>query len=245
MNVDSIGNLQISNRSSYDHARWGASRRVLRFLLRTIGTGLLLRLDEVTGLENIPTEGPAILFFNHIALVDPVVILHLTPRDIVPLAKIEVYSYPVIGIFPKLWGVIPVKREEFDRQAIRKALEVLRAGEILLIAPEGTRSPQMQTAKEGLAYLGTRTNVPMLPVGLDGTTKYPALRGSKNWRTAGVTVRFGRPFRFRREYFEAGHQKLRQMTTEAMYALAAILPEHRRGVYNDLSQATHETLEWL
>jgi 1-acyl-sn-glycerol-3-phosphate acyltransferase len=227
----------------YDHARWQTKRRILRFLIRHIGIRFLLRLDEVRGVENVPAHGPAILFFNHIALVDPVVIIHCLPRQIVPLAKIEVYDYPVIGIFPRLWGVIPVKREEFDRRAIRRALDVLHAGEILLLAPEGTRSPQMQAAKEGLAYLASRANVPLVPVGIDGTPHYPSLRGSPSWRSVGVTVRFGRPFRFRPTAH--GHSHLHQMTNEAMYTLAALLPEHRRGVYGDLAQATDETIEWL
>jgi 1-acyl-sn-glycerol-3-phosphate acyltransferase len=242
MNVDSIG---MTITPSYNHARWHAQRQVLRFLIHQIGINFLLRLDQVSGVENVPATGPAILFFNHIALVDPVVIMHCVPRNIVPLAKIEVYNYPVIGIFPKLWGVIPVKREEFDRQAVRGALDVLRAGEIMLIAPEGTRSPQMQTAKEGLAYLATRANVPLVPVGIDGTPLYPSLRGSKSWRTAGVNVRFGAPFRFRNLTTSPTREQLHQMTQEAMYAIAALLPEHRRGVYADLSQATQEMIEWL
>jgi 1-acyl-sn-glycerol-3-phosphate acyltransferase len=241
MNVDSIGMTQ----PVYDHASWHAQRQVLRFLIRNIGLTMLLRLDEVTGIENVPTSGPAILFFNHTALVDPVVIIHCAPRNIIPLAKIEVYNYPVIGIFPKLWGVIPVRREEFDRQAVRRALDVLRAGEIMLIAPEGTRSPQLQTAKEGLAYLATRANVPLVPVGLEGTMRYPSLRGSQSWRTAGVSVRFGRPFRFRQFTHAPTREQLHQMTHEAMYALAALLPDHRRGVYGNLGQATQEMIEWL
>jgi 1-acyl-sn-glycerol-3-phosphate acyltransferase len=231
--------------SSYNHARWHRNCQVLRFLIRHIGINYLLRLDTVIGLENVPVTGPAILFFNHIALVDPVVIMHCVPRNIIPLAKIEVYNYPVIGIFPKLWGVVPVKREEFDRQAVRSALEVLRAGEIMLIAPEGTRSPQLQTAKEGLAYLATKANVPMVPVGIDGTMLYPTFRGSKNWRTAGVNVQFGRPYRFRQFAAPPTREQLNQMTQEAMYTLAALLPEYRRGVYADLSQATQELLEYL
>jgi 1-acyl-sn-glycerol-3-phosphate acyltransferase len=47
---------------------------------------------------------------NHIAFVDPIVVLHIVPRNIVPMAKIEVYDYPLVGIFPRLWNVIPVRR---------------------------------------------------------------------------------------------------------------------------------------
>jgi len=60
----------------------------------------------------------------------------------------------VFGYFAKLWQVIPVRRQEFDRQAIRRALKVLDAGECILMAPEGTRNPSLQSGKEGVAYLG-------------------------------------------------------------------------------------------
>jgi 1-acyl-sn-glycerol-3-phosphate acyltransferase len=91
---------------------------------------------------------------NHIAFVDPIVMVHVVPRNIVPLAKIEVYDYPIIGIFPRWWGGITVRREEMDRKAVRQAMDVLRAGEIILVAPEGTRNPQLKQAKEGFAYVG-------------------------------------------------------------------------------------------
>lgn len=238
--MNSIGNLH-----KYEHARWENNRRILRFLIQIIGTTFLLRLDEVHGLENVPTQGATILFFNHTALVDPITIIHLVQRNIIPLAKVEVYEYPIIGIFPKLWGVIPVRREEFDRLAIRQALSVLQAGEMLLIAPEGTRNPQMQTAKDGLAYLAYRTNTPLVPVAINGTTGYPTIRGSRRWRQGGVKVKFGQPFRFRRQSTSPKREQLNQMTNEAMYALATLLPEQNRGVYADLSQATQENIEWV
>ena len=137
----------------YDHTAWETRRRFLRFLIRWIGMTLLVRFGEVEGLENVPTEGPGILLINHIAFVDPLMVMHALPRQIIPLAKAEVYEYPVVGIFPKIWGVISIKRDEIDRQAIQRCLEVLRAGEMILVAPEGTRSPQLQEAREGVADL--------------------------------------------------------------------------------------------
>ena len=103
---------------SYDHASFELRRRFLRFLIRNIGFTLLAKLDHVEGLEHIPSTGPAILMINHIAMIDPIVVMHVIPRNIVPMAKIEVYNYPFIGIFPRIWGVIPVRREEVDRRAI-------------------------------------------------------------------------------------------------------------------------------
>src|SRR4030043_1627096 len=98
----------------YHSSRYESRRRILRFLIRTIGFTLLAKVDHVEGIEKVPVRGPAILMINHINFIDPFVVLHILPRNIVPMAKIEVYSYPIVGIFPRLWGVIPVRRGEVE-----------------------------------------------------------------------------------------------------------------------------------
>ena len=234
-----------SNPSGYNHEHYHLRRQVLRFLIDKGGFNVLAKLDRVEGQENVPTQGPAILMINHIAFIDSLVVLNVTPRDIVPLAKAEVYDYPFIGIFPKLWGVIPVQREEFDRAAVKQVLEVLRAGEIVLVAPEATRGPHLRQGKEGVAYLASRSGAPVIPVAIQGTEGFPALRFTGAWRGPGAHVTFGRPFRFRPEYRRANRDQLRTMTDEAMYVLAAMLPPERRGFYADSSQATLDTIEFI
>lgn len=236
---------QKTRRQPYNHQAYEPIRRFLRFLIRVVGFNLLAKLDNVEGLEHVPASGPGILMINHIAFVDPIAVLHVVPRNIVPMAKIEVYDYPFIGIFPRLWGVIPVRREEFDRRAVQRALEVLEAGEIILVAPEATRSPQLQRGKEGVAYIASRANAPVIPTAIEGTPGFPAFRTSRRWREPGISIRFGRPFRFRSEFAHPRREDLRRMTDEAMYQLALLLPEKRRGVYADLSQATQYTIEIL
>lgn len=232
--------------SHYDHTHLEGRRRFLRFLIRVIGFQWLAKIDQVEGLENIPAEGPAILMINHIAFIDPIAVLHVIPRrNIIPMAKIEVYNYPLIGIFPRMYGVIPVRREEVDRRAIQTALNVLRAGEIILVAPEAHRAPQLQNGKEGVAYLSSRSGVPIIPVAVDNTIGFPTFRFSKRWSEPGAHIRFGIPFRYHPELKHARSEILRQMTDEAMYILASMLPEHRRGVYKDLSKATLETIEYV
>jgi len=243
MSVNSLED-NLSSIQGYNHTRWELKRNILRFLLRTIGFTLLVKLEDCQGVENVPHKGPAILMINHIAFVDPIVVLHLVPRNIVPLAKVEVYDYPVVGIFPRMWGVVPVRREEFDRRAVRMALEVLEAGEIILVAPEATRSPKLQKGKEGVAYLASRSAAPIVPVAIEGTVGFPSFPIFKRWRGVGARVRFGRPFRYKSEMKRPDRETLHKMTEEAMYRLAELLPEERRGVYSDLSQATQETLDW-
>ncbi len=229
----------------YHHGDYELRRRFCRFLLKTIGFTLMVRMERVDGLENIPKTGPAILMMNHIGFVDPIILVHTAPRHIVPLAKVEAYDYPLVGIFPKLWGVIPVVRKNVDRRVISQALEVLRAGEILLVAPEGTRNPALHSPREGAVYLASRGNAPIVPVALEQTRGFPTYPFSKRWRGPGAIVRYGRPFRFRDEFQRARSEDLKKMSDEAMYVLAAMLPADRRGEFSDLSRATQDTIEWV
>jgi 1-acyl-sn-glycerol-3-phosphate acyltransferase len=229
----------------YNHNNYKWRRGTLRFLLQRVGFPLLAKFDHAEGLENVPDDGSALIMINHIAFIDPLAVVISLKRNIVPLAKKEVYDYPVIGLFPKIWGVVPVSRGEVDRGAIKKVLNILRAGEIVLVAPEGTRGPQLKQAKEGIAYLASRSGVPIIPTVVEGTEPFPALRFTPAWKTSGATVRFCRPFKYREAYRRAKREGLSKMTDEAMYILAGQLPEHRRGVYADLENATQDTIEWL
>lgn len=226
----------------YNHAQHEPVRRVLRWLITNIGWRFLAKVECVEGVENLPAVGPAILMINHIAFVDPIVVLGNLPRNIVPLAKIEVYTLPLIGLFPWLWGVIPVRREEVDRRAVEQVLAVLKAGEVVLVAPEAHRGPALREAKEGIAYLAYKSGAPIVPVAVEGTEGVIKL-GLKRRSDPGAIVRLGTPFRFKPLTGRLPHAALRQMTDEAMYRLAAMLPENRRGFYADLSKATHDTIE--
>jgi len=230
--------------TGYDHAHFESRRRVLRFLLRSIGFTLFAKIDHAEGMEKVPATGPAILMINHINFIDPFTVISLLKRSIVPMAKVEVYTYPIVGIFPRIYAVIPVQREETDRRAIQGALEVLNACEIILVAPEAHRGPELRRGKEGIAYLATRANAPVVPVAIDGTIGYPTYPFSRRWRQPGAQVKFGQPFRLNSGGQRAGRETLRLMTDEAMYILASMLPEYRRGYYSDLSLATQETIEW-
>jgi 1-acyl-sn-glycerol-3-phosphate acyltransferase len=198
---------------AYQHSSFWLRRRFLRFLLSTIAFPWLVRIKSVEGLENIPESGPAILLINHIAFVDPIVVLQVLQRDIVPLAKIEVYELPFVGLFPKMWGVIPIRRDEVDRRAVQKSLAVLKAGEMILVAPEGTRNEALQSGKEGVAYLASRSGAPIIPVALEGTEGYPSFPILRSWWNGGARLRFGRPFRYL-ETFKRARGERRMKRTE-------------------------------
>ena len=232
-------------RTTYDPARWKRRRRWLRLAMRAIGFTLLARMGAVEGREHIPRHGRVILMFNHIGFIDPIAALYACPRDAVPMMKAEALDFPLIGYLPRWWGVVPIWRGEVDLLAIRQALAVLEAEEPLLIAPEGTRSDALLRGKLGTAYLAARAQAPIVPVAVEGTQGFPTWPFSRRWWGQGAQIRFGRPFRFRVTPRNPSRRLLQQMTDEAMYVLAAMLPPHRRGYYADLSLATRETICWL
>ncbi len=216
------------------------TRRLLNFILRILFK-VLLSL-EVVGLENVPPEGPLILMINHTGLLDPVVAGGVMPREIVAMSKIENFRDPILGILVRLYGAFPVRRGEVDLQATRRALEVLHNGEVLLMAPEGTRSKEcrLQPGHDGMTFIACRANAPILPTGITGVKDFgPNL---KKLRRTDVKVVIGRPFRFRLSEGKVKRDVLHQMTEEAMYQLAALLPPEYRGVYSDLGSATERLL---
>jgi 1-acyl-sn-glycerol-3-phosphate acyltransferase len=229
----------------FDYKAYALRRRFCRSLLRFFFP-LLVKIDSVQGLENIPSSGPAILCYNHINLVDPIACLHIIKRDVIPLAKIEVYSYPLIGVFPRIYGVVTVHRGEVDRRALQGSLDVLKQGEILLVSPEGTRNDALIKAKSGTTFLASHAgSPPIVPIAIDNTIGFPTYPFSRRWHGKGADFVFGRPFRFRMGTDRPSREEMQKMTDEMMYVIASLLPAHRRGAYSDLSRATRDTLEWL
>ena len=197
---------------------------------------------EMDGLDNIPAAGPAILMINHVAFLDPVMLIAGFRRRIVPMSKIENLKLPGVNMLIRVWGAINVRRGEVDRAALRQAIEALRAGHLLLMAPEGTRSKsgELQEPHDGVAYVATRTGVMVIPVGIVGTPNI-----GKNWkqfRRTDVHVTLGRPFYFETAGARVGREELSLMTREAMYQLAAVLPPQQRGRFANLREATTRLL---
>jgi 1-acyl-sn-glycerol-3-phosphate acyltransferase len=212
------------------------TRRFLNFLLR-IAFKLLLNL-EVVGLENVPSEGPLILMINHTSFLDPVVAGGVMPREVVAMSKVENFHDPILGIIVRLYGAFPVRRGEVDLQATRRALEVLHNGEVLLMAPEGTRSKEscLQPGHDGMTFIAYRANAPVLPMAITGVKDFSS--SLKKLHRTDVKIVIGKPFRLRKDKKKVGRDVLHQMTEEAMYQLAAVLPPEYRGVYRDLDSAT-------
>jgi hypothetical protein len=90
--------------------------------------------------------------------------------------------------------------------------------------------------------MASRSGAPVIPVAIDGTEGFPALRGTSSWRKRGAVIKFGKPFSYDPSMQRAKGEQLRLMTDEAMYILAGMLPENRRGYYSDLSKATQSSI---
>jgi 1-acyl-sn-glycerol-3-phosphate acyltransferase len=209
-----------------------------RFLVR-----VLFELD-VEGTERIPATGPAILMNNHINFTDVSVILMQLPRQPVGFAKRELLRWPLIGWFVRGVGVIPVRRGEGDRHAIRSAERLLGEGRrVLMIAPEGTRSGhgRLQEARDGLAYIALRSGAAVVPVAVSGNEKFWANVMRLRRTRARITV--GEPFHFDSNGAKPDREMLSLMTREAMYRLARLLPANNRGVYADLENATEHYIK--
>lgn len=156
---------------------------------------------EIEGLENVPKEGPVIIAPNHMSSLDILAIVSALPRPIKALGKIERFKYPIWGRFAKYLGGIPVNREHPDLSAIKGAFEALKEGNILLVFPEGTRIgiKKIGGPKRGVAYLASRTRVPVIPTAIIGADKIwppekriPHLRGK-------VKIIFGNPIYYESE----------------------------------------------
>jgi 1-acyl-sn-glycerol-3-phosphate acyltransferase len=187
---------------------------------------------NVTGLENVPKQGPAILAINHLNIIDAPLIFILVPRnDLTALVAKKHHKNPFLRIIVNIMDGIWINRDEADSQAMRAARDHLRKGGLLGIAPEGTRSSTglLNPAKTGVAYLASKAGVPIIPVALSGT--YKGLTKALLLQHPSITVRIGKPIEL--EPFERKERDaaLQYYTDEIMCQIAAMLPPAQRGAY--------------
>jgi 1-acyl-sn-glycerol-3-phosphate acyltransferase len=220
-----------------------ARLRITRGLLRATANILFLRTTAnlvVSGQGNIPRTSPVILVFNHVTLLDPIVVAcGITVRGVVPLGKQELAANPLTGWVFWAWGAIPVKRGEVDRTALKRSVEIINSNEVLMISPEGHRQKHgMHDPKPGAVMLAAHTGAMLVPIGISGTEQY--LHNVARLRRTKITANVGKPFRLkdgitRKQYLQAAH--------EIMYQIAPLVSPSLRGDYADLSKATMDTIE--
>lgn len=210
-------------------------RLLVRSLLKGLISAALHTLTdfEVIGGENVPKQGPLIITGNHFSFADSIAMLHIAPASIEMFSGANPAFTPGWAkLLPRLWGVLYVYRGTGSRQAIRDAEEVLRQGGFFGIFPEGGAWAEMlRPARPGAAYLASRTQAPILPVGFTGFNDAFPLRFRNQSK---VTIRVGKPY-LPAPITGKGRERRRQLDDlgeRIMQEISALLPDQLRGKFS-------------
>jgi 1-acyl-sn-glycerol-3-phosphate acyltransferase len=214
--------------------------RLARKVLRPIFRGLFHLLSSVCirGLENVPKSGAYLVAINHISLFEAPFIVAFWPSELEAMGAVEVWRRKGQNILARLYYGIQVHRGQYDRQVMEQALAILASGRPLLIAPEGgrTHQPGLRRAYPGVAYLVERSGVPVVPVGIVGTTDDFLQRALRLERPK-LEMNIGKPLRLPPILAkgEARRQARQRNADLVMLAIAALLPPEYRGIYAEFS----------
>jgi 1-acyl-sn-glycerol-3-phosphate acyltransferase len=144
---------------------------------------------EVKGQSNIPREGGLIVASNHISFWDPPMVGSAVPRETHYLAKEELFQTPVLGPLIRSVNAIPIRRGVADLSGMARAMDVLRAGGVMVMFPEGSRmrDGELHPARPGVGMMAVHANVPIVPCSILGSDR------PRRWlfRTTRVRIWFG------------------------------------------------------
>lgn len=211
-------------------------RRWFYKLLQALVRGIIRLFGSlhVEGREHFPPHGPYIVAINHLHWMDIPVLFVILPHEVATFAAEKWERNPLVGPLLRTVGhAIFVQRGEPDRKAITRAIQWLKKGGVLGIAPEGTRSRSgtMQEGKPGTAYLATRTGAPVIPVAMWGHERF--WKEVRRLRRPRIHIRVGKPISFDDASPRAKGEELDAYTERIMLAIACMLPEPYRGVYRE------------
>ncbi len=213
-----------------------AQVRLGRAVMRPFFRGLLHVLSPVTivGLQHVPASGAYLIAINHVSLYEAPFVLAFWPVAPEAAGAADIWNRKGQSTLARLYGGIPVRRGEYDRQLLETMLAVLKSGRPLLLAPEGARShvPGMQRGMPGVAYLVEKTGVPVVPVGITGTTDDYLQRALHGERPR-LSMNIGAPLYLPEitGKTDARREMRQKNVDEIMEHIAALLPEEYRGVY--------------
>jgi 1-acyl-sn-glycerol-3-phosphate acyltransferase len=189
---------------------------------------------SVEGLELLPPRaaGGMVIVMNHVNELDIPVIGALLPFSyrLSWLAKAELFHQPFIRWLLHTMQVIPIQRGRRDLAAIETVVAALRAGAVLLVFPEGTRSPGgvLSEGRSGAVRMAIQAGVPIVPVAVVGTEH--GIKGSLRFRP--VHLRIGQPYMIDPPADgKLAVALVNHLTDEMMGRIAALLPAERRGYY--------------
>ncbi len=178
---------------------------------------------RVTGLENIP-KAPYLVTINHLSYWDAPAIGSQF-KDTVPTFTARKYKGTLTGLLLHVGSPIWIEQESADRVALTTALKIIQQGYPFAIAPEGTRSKsgELLEGHEGVAFIATRANVPIVPVAVVGTNlMFKQIRPE-------VRVTVGKPYSLPEG--RARGDQLGEYTSRIMCAIAALMSEQYHGYY--------------
>ncbi len=204
-------------------------RKIIRGFTRPIMHTLFK--VRVYGKEHFPRSGPLLVVCNHFHWGEPPLLALSSPWDIEFLGARAAMMHKWVGWFIRLYRAIPVEKLGVNVEAVREALDFLRAGKIVGVFPEGrTHLNHLSTPWPGAAFIALKAGVPVLPVGITGTFEAP-----QRWRSfqrAPVEIRVGEVFGPLKPP-ETGDRKaaLEWASREIMRRIAALLPEGMRGSF--------------
>jgi 1-acyl-sn-glycerol-3-phosphate acyltransferase len=212
----------------------------LYWIFKAILKPLLLATYDlrVEGLENVPRKGPAIIAANHLSFLDSFFIpLMIKRRKVTYLAKADYFNSWKTAWFFRMVGQIPIERDDKSqaREALRAGVDVLKAGNLLGIYPEGTRSAdgRLYRGRTGVARLALAAHVPVVPCGLIGTQEVmPKNAKLPRLRHVTIVVSFGKPLDFSSlAGKERDRNVLRSVTDDVMDAIVGLSSQERAGEY--------------
>jgi len=209
-------------------------RTILRFLIRII-IGLIARV-EVFGRENIPTSGTFVIATNHIGILDIIMAYYALNRwDLFILVAEKWGKIGWIRWLGKQLNFIFIDRFNPDLPALREIMGRMKQGQVLVIAPEGTRSRTgaLIDGKPGVSYLAAKAGYPIIPVAITGTEDKVILGNIKRLKRSYITITGGPTFTLPPLPTKDRDQVLNKYTDEIMCRIAVLLPVRYRGVYTN------------
>jgi 1-acyl-sn-glycerol-3-phosphate acyltransferase len=207
-------------------------------------TTILSRIDK-SQLQRVPAKGPLILITNHVNILEiPLLFTQLQPRPVTGFVLSTRWDATWTRWLLNVVDAIPLRRGEANLEAMRLAMDKLKAGYIVGVAPEGTRSydGKLQKAHAGVVTLALHSGAPLQALGFYGHENFPD--SLRRLQRTDFHIRVGKPF-FIDPMGEKVTRDIRnQMLNEIMYQLASLLPPQHRGAYADMSAATQNYLNF-
>ena len=199
----------------------------MKLLIRAI-FGVLGPL-RVSGEENVPPEGGVVIAPNHLSNADVHALYAALPRWAWFVGTVEIFDIPVMGPLIKYYHAFPIRREGTpDRAAMRRIMDLLSDGEVVVIFPEGREAEDLvlQDFEEGTAMMALRTGAVVVPTAIVGTERIlPYGQNMPRYSGEPVTVRFGPPVSLAGLPDDDRHARLAEATRRIRQGVAALLRE--------------------